>query len=394
MSHVYTNINKPMTKELFLVILTNYLEGNATKEEKDFLYAYYNFFMADVDVIALLDEKQKDRLKSSMKLNIDHYIDSEIKPVKKINIWPRIAAAASIILVLSFGGYLLLHKPKPQQIVHIQHNQNDIAPIGYKATLTLSGGRQIVLDAKHNGQLAQQKNMVISQATNGIVTYSPNQQNNSTDNSLVYNTMTTGGGQYSLQLSDGTKVWLNSASSITYPVAFTGKDRKVEVTGEVYFEVAHNKAKPFSVTTHGQTIEVLGTHFNINAYDDEAQMQTTLLEGSIKISKADHFTTLTPGQQAQIRFDSDNIKISSVADVEQAIAWKNGLFSYDQTDLREVMRQLARAYEVKIEYEGKIPPRTFTGKIHRNISASEVLDILKFMRINFRLENKKIIVTP
>lgn len=392
MSHVYTNINKPMTKELFLVILTNYLDGNATKEEEDFLHAYYNFFMADVDVIALLDEKQKDRLKSSMKLNIDDFIDSEIKPVKKINIWPRIAVAASITLALSFGGYLLLHQPKPQQIVHIQHN--DIAPIGNKATLTLSSGQQIVLDSKHNGQLAQQKNMVISQANNGIVTYSANQQNNPKDNSPIYNTMTTGGGQYSLQLSDGTKVWLNSASSITYPVAFTGKDRKVEVTGEVYFEVAHNKAKPFSVTTHGQTIQVLGTHFNINAYDDEAQMRTTLLEGSIKISKADQATLLTPGQQAQIRFDSNNIKINSGADVEQAIAWKNGLFSYDQTDLREVMRQLARAYEVKIEYEGKIPPRTFTGKIHRNISASEALDILKFTRINFRLEDKKIIVTP
>lgn len=381
-----------MTKELFLVILTNYLEGNATKEEEDFLHAYYNFFMADIDVIALLDEKQKDRLKSSMKLNIDDYIDSEIKPVKRMNIWLRIAAAASIVLAVSFGGYLLLQKPKPQEIAHIQHN--DIAPIGKKATLTLSGGRQIVLNSKHNGQLALQKNTVINQAANGMITYSVSQQNNPHDNSLVYNTMSTDGGQYALQLSDGTKVWLNSASSITYPVAFTGKDRKVEVTGEVYFEVAHNKAKPFSVTTHGQTVEVLGTHFNINAYDDEAQMQTTLLEGSIKISKAGQSTMLTPGQQAQIRFDSDNIKINSGADVEQTIAWKNGLFSYDQTDLREVMRQLARAYEVKIAYEGKIPPRTFTGKIHRNISASEVLDILKFTRINFRLEDKKIIVTP
>ncbi|MBB6130642.1 FecR family protein [Mucilaginibacter lappiensis] len=381
-----------MTKELFLVILTNYLEGNATKEEEDFLHAYYNFFMADIDVIALLDEKQKYRLKSSMKLNIDDYIDSEIKPVKRMNIWPRIAAAASIVLAVSFGGYRLLQKPKPQQIAHIQHN--DIAPIGKKATLTLSGGRQIVLNSKHNGQLALQKNTVINQAANGMITYSVNQQNNPHDNSLVYNTMSTDGGQYALQLSDGTKVWLNSASSITYPVAFTEKDRKVEVTGEVYFEVAHNKAKPFSVTTHGQTVEVLGTHFNINAYDDEAQMQTTLLEGSIKISKAGQSTMLTPGQQAQIRFDSDKIKINSGADVEQTIAWKNGLFSYDQTDLREVMRQLARAYEVKIAYEGKIPPRTFTGKIHRNISASEVLDILKFTRINFRLEDKKIIVTP
>jgi ferric-dicitrate binding protein FerR (iron transport regulator) len=123
-------------------------------------------------------------------------------------------------------------------------------------------------------------------------------------------------------------------------------------------------------------------------------MKTTLLEGSIKISKADQAAMLTPGQQAQIGFESNTIKINSGADVEQAIAWKNGLFSYDQTDLREVMRQLARAYEVKIEYEGKIPTRTFTGKIHRNISVSEALDILKFTRINFRLEGKKIIVTP
>lgn len=381
-----------MTKDLFLVILTNYLEGNATKEEENFLHAYYNLFIADVDVIALLEEKQKDRLKSSMKLNIDDYIDSEIKQVKKITIWPRIAVAASIILVLSLGGYLLSQRLEPQKLTHVRHD--DIAPIGNKATLTLAGGRQIILDAKHNGQLAQQKNMVIRQANNGIITYSADQQSSANDNLPIYNTMTTGGGQYSLQLSDGTKVWLNSASSVTYPVAFTGKDRKVETTGEVYFEVAHDKTRPFFVTTHGQTVQVFGTHFNINAYDDEVQMKTTLLEGSVKISKAGRATMLAPGQQAQIEFDSNTIKINSDADVEQAIAWKSGLFSYDQTDLREVMRQLARAYEVKIEYEGKIPTRTFTGKIHRNISASEVLDILKFTRVNFKLEGKKIIVTP
>ena len=269
--------------------------------------------------------------------------------------------------------------------------ENDVLPGGNKAILTLSDGYVISLDDAKNGQLAQQGNVQIAKLGNGQVAYSVIEGKQS---EVVFNTLTTPrGGQFRLTLPDGSQVWLNSASSVKYPTAFIDRQRKVEISGEAYFEIAHNPSKPFIVSVNGMNVKVLGTHFNINAYDDEASVKTTLLEGSVSLNKADVVATLTPGQQAQLG-NSGKIKVIDNVDIDQVVAWKNGYFSFNRADLQTVMRQIARWYDVDISYEGKIPERQFGGKIDRNSNASEVLKILRETKVNFRIEGKKIIVTP
>ena len=306
--------------------------------------------------------------------------------------WTTIAAAASVLLFLSIGGYFLLHKQTPkQQIAQNQPLHNDIAPGGNKAILTLGNGKKIVLTDAKNGTIAKEDNKIIKKGIDGTVSY---EANGSTGNNrqLTYNTVTTPrGGQWPVVLPDGTKVILDAASSIKYPVSFNGNERKVEITGQVYFEVAHNTAKPFRVTVKGQTIEDLGTHFDINAYEDEPAIKTTLLEGSVKVSKDGQSVLLKPGQEAILQ--GHQIKVAD-ADIELAVAWKNGLFQFDNAPLPEVMRQLSRWYDVDITYEGKIPDRAFSGKLYRNVKASQVLDILAYKKIHYRIEGKKIIITP
>ena len=209
---------------------------------------------------------------------------------------------------------------------------------------------------------------------------------------VAYNTLTTPrGGQYHLTLSDGTSVWLNAASSIKYPIAFTGNERRVEITGEVYFEVEHNAAKPFRVICNGQTVEDLGTHFNINAYNDENAVKTTLLEGSVNVSAAGKNKMLKPGEQAQLQHG--NIRIADV-DVNKVAAWKNGLFQFNDDNIRDIMRQLGRWYDVDIKYEGNLPDWEFSGAIPRNANLSQVLDILSFVKVHFRIDGKTIVVKP
>nr|WP_262909520.1 FecR family protein [Niabella pedocola] len=216
--------------------------------------------------------------------------------------------------------------------------------------------------------------------------------------SVFYNTVTTPrGGQYQLTLEDGSKVWLNAASSIRFPTTFQGKERKIEISGEAYFEIAKDAARPFKVafeTPAGMKSEVtvLGTHFNIMSYNDEKAAKTTLLEGSVSISSNGNTAILTPAQQAS-QTDRNGITVASNIDVNEAVAWKNGFFEFHATGLQEVMRQIGRWYDVEISYEGKIPERNFGGKISRQNNAAEVLKILELSQIKFRIEGKKIIVT-
>jgi transmembrane sensor len=308
-------------------------------------------------------------------------------------VWPRIAVAASIILCLSVAAFLMLHKPIQRQIVLSQPSKNDLAPGGNKAILTLSTGKQIVLTGAHNGKLAQQGDAAITKTADGQIVYGMGDKSSAAE--VSYNTTRTPrGGQFQVVLTDGTKVWLNAASSITYPTAFTGTDREVEITGEVYFEVAHNASKPFRVKSNGQIVEVLGTHFNINAYEDEPVVTTTLFEGSVKINKGTASALLKPGQQALVaeKENSLNIKITDNVDLDQALAWKNGKFYFTNTDIEEVMRQVARWYDVDIEYKGKVPNIRLSGSCYRNLTASKALTILEYTGIDFKIEGRKIIV--
>lgn len=305
----------------------------------------------------------------------------------------RIAAASLIIFISGTVAYFALRTTKHNTLAKAPQQQlkNGVTPGGNKAILTLSDGSTIILDDAKNGKVAQQGGTQIAKLANGQLVY------NALDNKsaeVVFNTLTTPrGGQFKLTLPDGSEVWLNAASSIKYPTAFIGNERKVEISGEAYFEIAHNAAKPFKVSVNGMEVKVLGTHFNINAYNDEASVKTTLLEGSVSLTKGGATATLSPGQQAQLKNDG-NIKVINNVGLDQVVAWKNGYFSFNRSDLQTVMRQLARWYDVEIDYEGKIPERQFGGKIDRNSNLSEVLKILEESKVDFRIEDKKVIVRP
>jgi len=323
--------------------------------------------------------------------NLLKHIGEQKAVVKPINIWPRIFAAASILLFVAIGGYYIIHKSQVK-LQMAANNIQDIAPGSNKAILTLANGKQIVLSGAKNGQLATQGNIVVTKSADGELIYNTQAENNNTE--VVYNTMATPrGGQYHLKLADGTNVWLNAASSIKYPTAFAGKSRQVEITGEAYFEVAHNAAMPFRVVSNRQKVEVLGTHFNVNSYSDEPAIKTTLIEGSVKVTTGKYNAMLKPGQQSVINSgDNTPIKIIDNPDTEQVLAWKNEEFNFSETDIQTVMRQIRRWYDVDIEYAGKIPGDRLSGTFSRNLTASKALKLLKFSGINFKIEGRKIIV--
>src|SRR6185312_1588485 len=195
-------------------------------------------------------------------------------------------------------------------------------------------------------------------------------------------------------LSDGSKVWLNAESAITFPTAFTGNERKVTIKGEAYFEVAHDASKPFQVTVNGMQVQVLGTHFNINAYEDDDYIKTTLLQGSVKVTKGNESVLIAPGEQAKVNNASGDIKIKKDVDLDEAVAWKNGFFYFSHADLQTVLRQFSRWYDVDVEYEGVLPKRLFEGKIQRSLNLSEALRILETNDVHFKIMGKKIEVTP
>ncbi|MCR8556965.1 DUF4974 domain-containing protein [Mucilaginibacter sp. BJC16-A38] len=302
-------------------------------------------------------------------------------------LWPRIAVAASILLCCSVGLYVYQQHQKP---AGTQIAKQDIAPGHNQATLTLANGQKIVLTKGLSGQLATQGNMQIKVNAGNAIAYIP--QSTTTTNQPVYNTLSTVRGQespYPLVLSDGTKVWLNAESSITYPIAFNGKVRSVKITGEAYFEVVHNAAQPFKVEVKGQTIEDIGTAFNINAYNDEPDMKTTLISGSVRINGK---TVLHPGEQA-VQSGPD-IKVKEV-DTEGAIAWKNGYFLFDKENLESTMRRVSRWYNVDVEYEeGTKGYNGFLGSMTRYSNVSDVLSALEAAgKVKFKIEGRKIIVS-
>lgn len=312
-----------------------------------------------------------------------------LKPV-----WLRYAAAAAILL--GIGIYFRLqHKPadRPVALQPVPATK-EIMPGKGGAILTLADGRTVVLDSLGNGLVATQNGAHVL-LENGQLVYDENGQ---PATEAVYNTMTTPKGrQFQLVLPDGTKAWLNAASSLRYPTFFAGKERRVEVTGEVYFEVAKNTRMPFRVKVNEETeIEVLGTHFNVNSYKDEASINTTLLEGSVRISSRGNNAVLKPGQQAQVGHvaTSQPIRVLNNANVEKVMAWKNGVFDFQDASLEEVMRQLERWYDIDVVYEKDIPKLEFIGKMGRDLTLANVLRGLEVSKVHFRIEGRKLTVLP
>jgi transmembrane sensor len=306
--------------------------------------------------------------------------------------WMQIAAAAILIAGITGLGFWLLSKQSLQQISQSKKDiPQVVSPViagGNKALLTLSDGSSIVLDSSRQGTLAKQGNVKVVRLNTATLAYRGGVANNQ---EVVYNTLSTpAGGQYGLILPDGSKVWLNAASSIHFPTVFNGKERNVTVTGEAYFEVAKNAALPFKITVKDIVVEVLGTHFNIMAYDDENSMNTTLLEGSVKVSKGGINKMLVPGQQSFINAAGViNIK---EADIEEVMAWRNGWFQFNAFDIKMVMRQISRWYNLEVVYEGKIPPGHFTGSVSRSNNILDVLKILESGGVRFKIEGHKITV--
>lgn len=296
--------------------------------------------------------------------------------------WTRIAVAASVLFMLSVGGYFILHRQTNADNVAVNSKQ-DFKPGSNGAILTLANGQKIVLEQAKKGILAKQNGSKINKANDSLLIY---QANNGNSTTITYNTLETPiGKQYSVVLPDGSKAWLNAASSLKYPTAFTGKERLVELTGEAYFEVVHDAASPFRVKSGSLTIEDIGTHFNINNYDNEPIKRTTLLEGSVRVNAS----VLKPGEEAAIA--NDHLTVKAV-DAGKAIAWKQGYFYFDHAGLNEVMRQFARWYDMDVVYEGTIPPKLFKGKVYRNVNASQALKILAFFNVHFKIDGKKVII--
>lgn len=307
-------------------------------------------------------------------------------------------AAAAIIFVLIFSAIWVLRPSENLTKTDVTKTQpaNDVAaPDASIPTIVLANGKKITLDSNYKGMLASEGGVQIERDADGTITYQ------GVESADRYNTLINprGSKPVSLTLSDGSKVWLNSESSLRYPVFFTGQSRLVEVNGEAYFEVAKNPTKPFRVTIGGKgTVEVLGTHFNINSYSNEAHTHITLLEGRVRIiSPASESVVLQPGQQASYSNIENNhatISVKNQVNLEAVVAWKNGYFNFQHADLYTVMRQLARWYDIDIQYEGSLPARYFGGEMQRDLNLSEVLKLLEKNNVHFTIENRKLIVKP
>lgn len=315
---------------------------------------------------------------------------------RTISMYRKWMAAAAVFLFLMGGAAYFILQDRNTENTAINPTKittNDIAPGGNVATLTLADGSTISLDSANTGSLAQQGQSTIIKLDDGQLAYEQDARN-STSIAIQYNTVSTPrGGQYQLVLADGSKVWLNAESSIRFPASFAGKERNVEITGEAYFEVAHNASKPFIVQANSVDIKVLGTSFNVNAYEDESSMKTTLLEGSVEVSMGRASSILKPGEQAHVSSKSDNIQVVKNVNIEEIVAWKNGFFYFNEDNIEAVMKKIARWYDVDVEIRGLMLDRKFNGKLYRDVNISQIIKILEEGGIKINIIGKKIIVT-
>lgn len=380
-----------MNESEILALLQKYQEGTLSAADQDKLDAWYLHTAS----------KSKKQLNEYELEDSHHYLSAKLplqRETKVVSIWPRVAVAASVALLLGTGIFYFT-KPEKEQTIQVVEKPKEIAPGGNRGILTLSNGKQIVLsDVAAKDVIAkegEQDEVTIKMDANGVITYvlNPDASGSKVDPNAFNTLSTPTGGQYNIVLADGTKVFLNAVSSIKYPTQFNGDQRIVELEGEAYFEVAKNKNKPFLVKSDNQTIEVLGTHFNVHAYNNESVVKTTLLEGSVAVSSKNQKTVLKPGQQANVSDSFNKIGVREV-DTEATIAWKNGRFKFDNADLKSVMKQLERWYGIKVEYRGDVSDVRFNGGTFRNKNLSEVLKVLELSNIKFKVEGKTVIVYP
>jgi transmembrane sensor len=346
-----------------------------------------------------MERMQEDEVWDRIQTAAGHHAPATDEPFSNLHaarrrIIFRWTAAAAAVLVLIAGGYFLaLNKSKPAitQTAAAPLAPDIPAPTGTRTTLTLAGGQKIFLDSVQNGTLSEQGNARVSKLATNQLAY-----NTSATNPMeaVYNTLSTAkGGQTMVVLADGTRVWLDAASSLTYPTVFSGKTRPVVLTGQAYFEVAHRADQTFTVEVNGTLVKDIGTAFNINAYGDEPVAKITLVEGVVGVARQTREIVLKPGEQARI--EGTQLKVTSGVDMDEVLAWKNGQFQFDNAGTAEIMRQVARWYDVDVRYEGDVLKRHFSGGVPRAANAAALLHVLELTKsVRFRVEGKQIIVQP
>nr|WP_121273327.1 FecR domain-containing protein [Pedobacter schmidteae] len=374
-------------------LVEKYKSGTLNKLEQGMLEDWYAK-LADTNKLNLEEmelDQNLDDIWDTIRFNT---LGSKTKH-QSLLLWRKVTAVAVVLLVVTVGLYFYRQNWNKDHKMPTQYAEG-IKPGGNHATLTLANGKVIALDDVDNGKLAEQAGITITKTTDGQLVYTVDDRaGSSSQTTQALNTISTPkGGQYQINLPDGSRVWLNAASSLRYPVRFSGNERKVTLTGEAYFEVTKEKHLPFIVVTDKQQVEVLGTHFNINAYTDEPGIKTTLLEGAVKVGMREtekDDVLLKPGEQCNL--NGNTLSVSTV-NTDEAVAWKNGMFLFKDADLKTVMRAVARWYDVEVTYEGALPAREFSGEIYRNLNLNQVLDVLSFYKVHFRVEGKKIIVKP
>ena len=382
-----------MNREEYNSLYEKYLAGKCSVNEQVELENYQDSFKLKEqqwDVTTMGNSKE---IKQSIQENLNYSIQEHSKNrIFKIRAWQSTAAA--ILILLTAGIYYYQTSSKPIIVkTKIPRFKNDVAPGNNKAILTLDDGSKIDLDDAKTGILASESNIDIKKTGVGQLEYTAGTQ---TVKTVKYNILSTPlGGEYQLVLPDGSKVWLNSGSTLRFPTAFIGSERIVELKGEAYFDIAKNPKMPFLVrTNNAMDIKVLGTQFNVMAYDDEKNINTTLIEGSVEVLKESGKTTLKPGQEAILNKRSGNIKVAS-ADLEQAIAWKNGYFIFYNENIESIMRKVSRWYNVDIVYQGNLNNKDFVGTISRNKNVSELLKMLELTgAIHFSIDGRRITVMP
>lgn len=423
--YLNTPLMRPLSSnERYQELAQKWLNHSISEEESEELFQWYNNAQEN-DIYIPRDYAENDQELKKRIFSQINYTISEPSLSSSNNFQNWFAAAAAIIIaVISFSLFFSSESDEKHQYVaekvstklksDIPLNRvsprsdfekeesvtvNDIEAGENKAILTLGDGSKIILDDAKNGILANQGGNSVLKAAQGEVIYSfindvkdPLTEDQQVP--VIYNTIETPkGGKFQIVLPDGSKVWLNAASSLRFPTVFNGSKRQVELKGEAYFEVSHDKSKIFEVNTRNQVVQVLGTHFNINAYLDEPTVNTTLLEGSVRVSdlRTNMSQLLKPGEQSQL---SEQIDVINLKDTNEAVAWKEGYFQFDEADIKTVMRQIERWYDVSVVYEGNLPNYRFGGEIERNLSLLQVLKVLEKTKVHFRLEGREVIVMP
>ena len=382
------------SKQRLEFLLLRYMEDKATAAEREELGQFIQNEQNEVTVLEIMEElvaTEKEMENYNVK-NWEPLLGELLQEknklrkrglVRVIN-WKRISVAASILFAVVLTGYLVLFRKDTKQVEVVKVTQPiDVkSPEKNRAMITLANGQQVHLDSAVNGTLLEQAGVQIMKLADGKIVYVGSTAE------IINNTLSNPRGSkvIDMTMADGSRVWLNSGSSVTYPVAFVGEERKISITGEAYFEVMQDKKHPFKVDINGKgEVEVLGTHFNINAYDDESDIKVTLLEGSVKVNNS----IIEPGQQAQV---SDKVKIIDKVDMDEVMAWKNDMFDFNSADIKTIMRQIGRWYDLEIIYQDNISKETFSGMVGRSNKVSKVLMILEKAGIKFRIEGKKLII--